>query len=95
MRVTGVRVVRRAVVRRGVAVLAAVRLRAAGLRVVRLAVRAVVRLVPVLLVVRGIYDLLVSSAANSVAALWVLTIAGPICGGDGAGESRVPPRRLS
>jgi hypothetical protein len=50
--VGAVRVVRRAVVRRAVVLRAAVRL-AAGLRVVRVAGRAVVRLVPVRLVVRG------------------------------------------
>lgn len=65
---TGVRVVRRAVVRRGVALLAVV-LRTAGLRVVRPAARVVVRLAPVLRVVRGMYSLLVMTAANSVAAL--------------------------
>jgi len=65
---TGVRVVRRAVVRRGVALLAVV-LRTAGLRVVRLAARVVVRLAPVLRVVRGMNSLLVMTAANSVAAL--------------------------
>jgi hypothetical protein len=60
--------VRRAVVRRGVALFAVV-LRTAGLRVVRLAALVVVRLAPVLRVVRGMYSLLVMTAAISVAAL--------------------------
>lgn len=85
--------VRRAVVRLGAALFAVV-LRAAGLRVVRLTVRAVVRLVPVLLVVRGIYDLLVISAANPVAALWVLTSAGPIRRDGRTGATSLPPCRL-
>ncbi len=83
----------RAVVRLAVALFAVV-LRAAGLRVVRLTVRAVVRLVPVLLVVRGMYDLLVISAANPVAALWVLTSAGPIPRGGRTGATSLPPLQL-
>lgn len=71
MRLIGVLVVlvvRLAVVRRGVALLVVVR-RAAGLVVERLGVR-VVRLAPVLLVVRGMLSLLRDLAAFMVAALW-------------------------